>query len=93
MHWDVKVNQMILNNCLAKIVIVKLFLVTKILLRNSAITLLIFDTYGDNFSDSSPFENYMSGANVCEPFKLLTASLEALEAIVVPQKKPSLGRD
>ena len=47
----------------------------------------IDNTYGDHFSDSSAFENYMSSANVGEPFRFSTVSLESLEAIVSSLKK------
>ena len=50
-------------------------------------------TYGDKFADSSTFENYMSSANVSEPFKFSTVSLESLKAIVGWLKKSSPGYD
>ena len=53
----------------------------------------IGSTYGDHFSDSSAFENYMSSANVGEPFKFSTVSLESLEAVVGSLKNSSPGHD
>ena len=38
--------------------------------------------YGEIFSGRSAFEDYMSVANVGEPVKFLTVSLESFETIV-----------
>ena len=38
----------------------------------------IGNTYGENFSDSSAFEDDVSSANVGEPFDFSTVSLESL---------------
>ena len=53
----------------------------------------IGDTYGDNFSDSSVLENYMSSAIVNEPIKFSTVSLEYIEAIVGLLRNSSPGHD
>ena len=53
----------------------------------------IGNTYGDNFSGSSAFESYMSSANVGEPLRFSTVSLESLEAIVGSLKISSPGHD
>ena len=42
----------------------------------------IGNTYGEKFSDSCAFEEYMSSANAREPFKFSTISLKFLETIV-----------
>ena len=53
----------------------------------------IGNTYGDNCSDSSAFEDYMSSADVGESFKFSAVSLEACEAIVCWLKISSLDND
>ena len=53
----------------------------------------IGNTCGDNFSDSSAFEDYISSAEASEPFKFLTVSLESLETIVGSLKNSSPGHD
>ena len=74
--------------------IVKLFLVTKILLRNSTITLLVLVTQMVIiFSDSSAFENFMSSDNLGEHFKFSTVNLESVEAIVDSLKNSSPGHN
>ena len=47
-------------------------------------------TYGDNFSDSSVFEDYISSANKGETFKFSTVRLESLEPIVGSLKNSSI---
>ena len=75
MHWDVVVKQQILSNWLTNVVIIRLFLVTKILLRNSTITLQkLENTYGDKFSDRSAFDIYICSANAGNSFKFSTAN-------------------
>ena len=54
---------------------------------------IISNSYGENFSDRSAFEDYMCSANVGEPFKFLTVSLESLGTIVVSLKNSSPGHD
>ena len=43
--------------------------------------------------DSSAFKNYMSSANVGEPFKLSTVSLDSLESLVGSLKNSPPGHD
>ena len=72
----------------------EIILVTKLLLIISTINFLILVAHMVIFfSDSSAFEGYMSTANVGEPFKFSTVSLESLEAIVGSLKISTPGPD
>ena len=53
----------------------------------------IGNTYGDKLSDNSAFENNMSSANVGEPFRFSTVSLESLKAIVGSLKNSLPGHN
>ena len=53
----------------------------------------IGNTHGENFSDSSAFEIHMNSANVAQPFKFSTVSLESIEAIVGSLKNSSPDHD